>query len=352
MTIATRTRTLAVAVAVATAIIGAATPVQAQSAEAESLFREGKRLMKKGQLARACDKFEAADHVEATASTELNLADCREKTGQLATAWAMFIRAATTAKRAGDAKRDAEGRRRAAALEPQLVYLTILVPEEARIDGLVIKRNDAAIDPALWDQRVPVDPDEYTISAEAPGHKPWSTAVVVKTKSKKVEVPVLEARPDRKPRREAKAAAADPSDRSDSADSADRADREPRDRGGDEPRAPGMTGRRKWSLAIVAAGLAGIGAGIGLGLHAKSLESDADQLCPNVDCGQPPALALNQHARNYALAANIGYAAGGAALVGAVVLWFTGTPSSAHPETAVVPTLGVGRAGIAFSRSF
>src|SRR5258705_9319578 len=98
----------------------------------------------------------------------------------------MFIKAATTAKHAGDAKREAEGRRRAAELEPQLVYLTIAVPKASQVDGLVIKRNDAAIDPALWNQRVPVDPDEYTISGEAPGYRPWSTSVVVKAKSKKV----------------------------------------------------------------------------------------------------------------------------------------------------------------------
>jgi hypothetical protein len=359
MTIATRTRTRALAVAVATAIIGAATPAHAQSAEAESLFREGKRLMKKGQLAQACDKFDAADHVEATASTELNLADCREKTGQLATAWAMFIKAATTAKRAGDAKRDAEGRRRAAALEPQLVYLTILVPEEARIDGLVIKRNDAAIDPALWDQRVPVDPDEYTISAEAPGHKPWSTAVVVKTKSKKVEVPVLEARPDRKPRREAKAAtgSSDGDERIDRGrlegrESGDRAADEPRDRSADEPHRP-MTGKRKWSIALAAAGVAAVGTGIGLGIYANRLEDKADALCRGVLCGDPDAIAFNQRARNYALGANVGYAAGGAALVGAIVLWFVDAPESPHSgTTAVIPTLGAGKIGAAFARSF
>jgi hypothetical protein len=352
----TATRCIALAVAIAAAF---ATPARAQSAEAESLFQQGKRLMKKGQVAQACDKFEAADRVEATSSTELNLADCREKNGQLATAWAMFIKAATTAKRAGDARRDAEGRRRAAALEPQLLYLTIVVPDEARIEGLVVKRNDAAIDEALWDQRVPVDPDEYTVSAEAPGRKPWSTSVVVKTKSKKVVVPVLDKRPEtrREARRAATARDSDDSDRAATARDADDGDRaartEPRDRERSSEDARPMTGKRKWSIALAAVGVAAIGAGLGLGLHANSLEHDADAICPNATCGDASALELNKNARRYALGANIGYAAGGAALVGAVVLWFVGAPSSAREaSTAVIPTLGAGRIGVAFARSF
>jgi hypothetical protein len=340
MTTATRSLVLAVAVAAA-----AAAPAHAQSAEAESLFRDGKRLMKKGQTAQACDKFDAADHVEATASTELNLADCREKNGQLATAWAMFIKAATTAKRAGDAKRDAEGRRRAAVLEPQLVYLTITVPEDARIDDLVIKRNDAAIDPALWGQRVPVDPDEYTIAAEAPGHKPWSTTVVVKARSKKVEVPVLEARPEaRKPRREAR--------RSD--DDTDGAAAEPHERDAEARPSPSRwTGKRKWSIAVAAVGVAAAGAGVALGVHANSLETQADAQCPRTLCGTPSAVDLNRSARRYALGANFGYAAGGAALIGAAVLWWLGAPGSpGSGDAAIVPTMDGRAAGVAFSRSF
>jgi hypothetical protein len=355
----TATRSIALAAAVVAAL---ATPARAQSAEAESLFQQGKRLMNKGQVAQACDKFEAADRVEATASTELNLADCREKNGQRATAWAMFIKAATTAKRAGDGKRAAEGRRRAALLEPTLVYLTIIVPEEARIDGLVVKRNDAAIDEALWNQRVPVDPDEYTISAEAPGYKPWSTSVVVKTKSKKVVVPVLDKRPE--PRREARRAeatrSADDGDRTERAEPRDRersvddARPSPRDRelssGEAHPAAP-MTGKRKWSIALAAVGVAAIGAGVGLGVHANKLEDEANRGCSTTLCNTQEPVSTNLQARHYALGANIGFATGGALVVGAAVLWFLGAPRS--PEAvSILPTLDRNRVGIGFARSF
>ncbi|HEX7841987.1 MAG TPA: hypothetical protein VF469_31165 [Kofleriaceae bacterium] len=338
MTTATRTSGAALVALVFAA--WPARPALAQSAEAESLFREGKRLMKKGDIAQACDKFEASDRVEPTASTELNLAVCREKNGQTATAWATFIKAATTAKHAGDAKREAEGNRRAAELEPQLVYLTIAVPRDSRVDGLVIKRKDAEIDPALWNQRVPVDPDEYTISGEAPGYRPWSTTVVVKTRSKRVEVPALEQRAE--PRRgEARRRAAP----------VDAAQVDAEDRRAAPPSR--FTGTRKLSLVLAAVGVAAAGAGVGLGLHASSVEADADKMCPSTACTKPPAVELNRSARRYALAANIGFAAGGAAVAGAVVLWFVGSPKPASQDTvSIVPMLGVDRAGISFGRSF
>ena len=142
----------------------------AQSVEAEALFQQGKKLMAAGNVAEACDKFEASDRLEASVGTELNLADCREKNGQLASAWAAFLKAAGTAKRAGnDGAREAEAKRRATALTSRLSYLTISVADSSKVDGLVIQRNGEPVDPALWNTGVPVDPGVYEISGQAPG---------------------------------------------------------------------------------------------------------------------------------------------------------------------------------------
>ena len=93
--------TIVRAIAIA-GVIAAAAPVRAQSVEAEVLFQEGKKLLKEGKIAEACDKLEASDRLESSIGTLLNLADCREKTGQLASAWAAFVKAAQSAKRSGD----------------------------------------------------------------------------------------------------------------------------------------------------------------------------------------------------------------------------------------------------------
>ncbi|NVB77172.1 MAG: hypothetical protein HOV81_02150 [Kofleriaceae bacterium] len=312
---------------IALAVALAAAPAHAQTAEAEALFREGKRLMKKGEIAEACDKFEASERLEPTVGTELNLADCREKNGQTASAWAMFVKAAAGAKRADDDKRASEARRRADALDSKLVYLTIEVPEDSRVDELVIKRNDVALDAAQLDQRVPVDPGDYTISAEAPGYKRWSERVTVRTKNKKIEVPPLE-----KKQRKAR--------------DADEEDREPVDA---KP-AP----RRRFTAVAITLGVVGLGAagaGVGFGLAAKDLESRSDNLCPTTDCADPAGIDLNKRARRDALFANIGFVAGGVAIAGAVALLVVGTPEHDN-RVSVVPTVSSDQVGFALGGTF
>src|SRR4051794_1282807 len=284
--IATSPRLAAAAAIAATLLASLAPAAHAQSAEAETLFRDAKRLMKSGKIAEACDKLDASERLEPTIGTELNLADCREKNGQLATAWALFLKVAAAARRAdNDGKREAEARRRAAALEPKLVYLTISVPPDSRVDGLILKRNGTAIDPVLWDQRVPVDPDEYTIAGEAPGFEPWSTSVVVKTRPRTVEVPALT--------RSTRVAAPGQT----------RLTGEPPAR---------FTDRRKLALAVAAVSVGAAGVTIGFGLQAQSLEDQADAICPNAACNNAHAVDLNRVARRDALVANIGLVTAGA----------------------------------------
>src|SRR6187549_3181233 len=79
-----------------------ASHANAQSAGAEALFREGRRLIKEGKLDQGCAKLAASEKLESSVGTLLNLGDCREKLGQTATAWAAFRKAEAMAKRAGD----------------------------------------------------------------------------------------------------------------------------------------------------------------------------------------------------------------------------------------------------------
>ena len=86
----------------------------AQSAGAEALFREGRTLIKQGQLDAGCDKLDQSEKIEASIGTLLNLGDCREKQQRYATAWAAFRKAESLAKLKGsEPKRMAEAKRRA-----------------------------------------------------------------------------------------------------------------------------------------------------------------------------------------------------------------------------------------------
>ena len=99
--------------AITMVVAASSTTARAQSAEAEMLFREGKRLIKDGKIAEGCDKLEASDRIESSVGTLLNLADCREKNQQLATAWATFRKAAASAKNESCRQCPPEGARKA-----------------------------------------------------------------------------------------------------------------------------------------------------------------------------------------------------------------------------------------------
>jgi len=316
----TATRALVV-VAVMTAV------AHAQGPDAEALFREAKKLMKQHAFAAACEKFDASEHLEPAPGTELNLADCREKTGQTASAWAMFVKAAQTAKRSGDWKREAEARRRAAALEPRLVYLTIAVGKRARVAGLVVRRNDIVVDVGQYDQPVPVDPGDYAVTAEAPGHDSWQDAISLGRTNKTVEVPQLDL---------AIAAAPPP-----------RPVESPPVRAAET--ASVWTARRKAAVVLGALGVAAVGTGIGFGVRANHFESQSDAICQTSRCNNPDATDLNSKARRDGLIANIGMIGGGTVLVGAIAVWIAGG-AKPHGGISIVPS--VGPAGISFGGTY
>src|SRR5215510_13654601 len=127
-------RRLIGATSVALCILAAGSPARAQSAKAEALFDDGNRLMAGGKLAQACEAFEASNRIEPRAGTLIRLGDCREQNRQLASAWSAYKDAS---KLATDPRKQKFATTRAASLEPRLSYLTIAVPDQTRIRGLV-----------------------------------------------------------------------------------------------------------------------------------------------------------------------------------------------------------------------
>ncbi|MEZ4399032.1 MAG: hypothetical protein R3B06_03390 [Kofleriaceae bacterium] len=179
------------------ALVATAPHAQAQPAiEAETLFRDGVRLMKARQYAQACAAFAASDRLDPTIAAKLRRADCEEQRGRLATAWSAFLQVATLTR--DDLAHQAEhavATARGLALEPRLPHLTITVAPEARVPGLAITRNGAAVDPSVWNRAVPVDRMAHAVEATAPGHRPWSTTVVIEgeAEAQTIVVPRFEA---------------------------------------------------------------------------------------------------------------------------------------------------------------
>ena len=87
----------------------------ADKAAAQSLFDEGRKLMTEGKFAQACPKLAESQKLDPGVGTQFNLADCYERLGQTASAWAGFLEAASTAKSMGQGEREKVARERAAA---------------------------------------------------------------------------------------------------------------------------------------------------------------------------------------------------------------------------------------------
>jgi tetratricopeptide (TPR) repeat protein len=151
----------------------------ADAAASATIFREARALMEQGNVAAACDKFEAANKLLPTPGTLLSLADCREKNGQTATAYGAFQEAGILARQKGDEDRDAEAKRRGALLEPLLARIALDVAHENRGTGITVKRDGIEIPEAGWDAPIPVDPGAHTIEASKPGTPTWSTTVTI-----------------------------------------------------------------------------------------------------------------------------------------------------------------------------
>lgn len=311
-------KTIQTIVVVAT-LLGIAHSAHAQgdAAQAESLFREAKTLFDAGKIAEACAAWEASERMDPSLGTLTNIANCREKNGDLATAWEAYV--ALERRTAGIGKYQSLndlGKRKAAELEPRLSYLTINVPDEVRVEGLEVYRAGKLIDPGAWNRALPIDGGEHTITGRAPGHEPWSTTVTVGREGdkKSVEVPRFKAI------------------------------RDPKGGGGktviiDRSTPSTFTPRRKIAAGVAGGAVAAVAVGVVFGLSSARSADKASNLCPDINCDRfEEANALNKKSRDQALYANIGFGVGGAAVAGAVVLWIIGKPEKPSAGEPMVTT--------------
>jgi hypothetical protein len=278
---------------------------------AETLFREGKALMTRGSYAEACPKLAESQRLEASAGTALAVALCHERAGAVATAWAEYLTAASSAERAGQKERARAARERALALEPSLPRVVVKVADSTRaLPGLVVRRDGVEIGSAAWDTPAPVDPGHHTFDAVAPGHVRWSTTVEVALRgSTPLDVPELA------PILEPAAIAAPALRRSEQPD---------------PPPASTSSPGRTVGLVVGGIGLAGLAVGGVFGVRALVVNSDAHALCPvGSPCMDAHAVELNDQAKASATVSVISLTAG-AVLVGTGMVLLLVSRSSAR----------------------
>ena len=150
------------AAAALVALAGAPSPARADgdAATAQALFDEAMELKNKEDWAKACPKFESSYKLDPALGTLLNLANCFEKLGKTASAWARFEEAYQWATKNNDDRAEFAKTQRD-ALAPKLPKLKIVVTNP--VPALSIQRDTAAVSAAMYGSALPVDPGEHTI---------------------------------------------------------------------------------------------------------------------------------------------------------------------------------------------
>src|SRR5579884_1229259 len=244
---------------------------------AEALFEDGRTLMAEGKYADACPKFADSQRLDPSPGTLLNLANCWEKLGRAATAWATYKEAASAANAAGRKDYVAAAERHADALASKLAHLTVTVASP--VDGLVVKRDGVVVGHAEWGTPIPVDTGSHAVEASAPGYKAWVSSAEVSQDGAQVTVAVPALEPSPSPSPSAAAASAPPAAAPTGPTTAAAV------AGAPLPESPGATGgwQRTTALVLGAFGLVGAGVGTALALSAKSRYDDSLAHCETTD---------------------------------------------------------------------
>lgn len=289
---------------------------------AEDLYQQGLTLAEQGKWAEAAAKLEESNRLDRAPGTTINLADCYEHLGKLASAWTLFVEAATIFnRRTPPDPRGAMAQTRADKLYPDLSRLTIDVPEAVRgLAGLVVRRDGEEVGAAQFGTGVAVDPGVHVVEVSAAGKVTWRGEVKVGAASSNtvstsptkatITIPLLA---------DAKAPG-----------------------GGDAGTGAsgGWPWQKKVALGMLGVGAVGIGVGVAAGVDALGKHDALSERCspgvPRTCDAEGLRIADAQGA--VATVSTVGFVAGGVLAAAGVVLW------------VVAPAAGGDRQGRARSR--
>jgi hypothetical protein len=258
-------------------------------ASAQALFDEGRALLLQGRPREACPKLEQSQRLDPGLGTQFNLAACYEQLGKLASAHALFIEVAEGARTSGQGEREQIARERAAAIEPRLGRLAIVVPA-ARPAELRVERDGAELGRDEWNVPAAVDPGLHRVRAWGPGVGEWASEVNVAADGtvREVKVPVGEERSFFDPL------------------------------------------HRKIGLAAAGLGVAGVLVGSFFGVRAIAKKNEAARAgCDGRECSTVQSGAIRDQARSAGDVATVAMTIGASGLAtAAVLLWIVPEPAA------------------------
>jgi serine/threonine-protein kinase len=323
----------------------------AQKAAAESLFDDALNAMKSGHFSEACPKLEESERIDPAVGTLLYLAECYEKSGRSASAWATFREAASAAQAQGETERTRVAAARADRLQPSLSKLTLKVaPETLQLPTLRVTRDNLPLAKALFGVAIPVDPGKYRIVASADGYQSYEADIDVLANgdSKSLEIPalVMSTTPPAGavPVVANAASVGAPNAALPTIDSR-------------SPATPaGENHLRTAAYVTGALGVVGLGIGSYFGVRAISKNNDAKSHCPGGNvCDDALGETLTTDAQNAAVVSNITIGVGAALVAAGVVLYLTSAPKEKPVSSARLelhPLLNRNLGGIGFGGAF
>jgi hypothetical protein len=211
--------------------------------------------------------------------------------------------------------------------QPTIVF-DIKDPGGSDVVSAVVEMDGRVLADRLAGTALPIDPGEHTFSLQVPGYRTVARRLVIKEgeKSRRERIVLPAPAPAVSPQRP-----------------------DPKEAGA--PGASGMGTGRVLGLVLGGAGLAAVAVGSVFGALAMSARN-----AQTSDCGSPTSCpdhlqAVSEHTtfETDGTVSTIAFAAGGALLVGGVVLFFTGAKDAPGRQPAWLLAPAVGRSGTGFT---
>ncbi len=310
------------------AILVATGRARAQEAAADALFDSARTAMAKGDFDRACEQFRASDKLDPAPGTELNLADCEEKRGRLASAWELFRTVEEKLNPSDERLPVAHGR--AHALEARVPRVTLTLGPNAP-SGSTVRDGNVELGAAAFGIALPMDPGAHELVVAAPGFAPRSFKIQLAAGENRAVV-VLPGAAIGQPAVGASAGAVRPSSPLQEVSSS-------------------HANTRTLGFVLGGVGVAGLGVGAIAGAMTLSKKNAVDAGChPDKSCSSA-ALDAAHAGHTLQIVSNVGWVVGAAALAAGAYFLISSGPSS-KPSTALAVAPNVGGGQLSLSRSW
>lgn len=301
---------------------------------AEEAFKAAVALFDANKYEEACTKFAESHRLDPAIGVELRLAHCYEKIGRIGSASTHYANVIDNATKVGDQRRKALAQKRLDAIGPRVPKITVNVSASLTgLDGLVVELDGVRIESAHWGKQTVIDPGKHTITANAPGRKPFMQEIDIRESANEARtittlevISVPEPEPDKHPKVEPP-----PRQVNQTGGWPQIAPPSPPDKAG--------FGRKIAGGVIGVAGVGGIALGGVFGARAWSKRDEMREACitgNELDCKDvEKARPLYDQTMTAATVSTVSFTLGGVALTGAALLLFWPTNQSEKRSATV-----------------